>query len=296
METKKMTKARLSRRRFLSVCAMAGALSSIPWSNALASVPLHRWNGILLGANVSLTLAHPDRGRAHEIFKTCVMEIKRLENIFTLYDSHSELSRLNVNGFLQNPSPEMVDILRLSRTYHNITEGAFDVTVKPLEEGKSPDLVSLDKLHINQKEIRFEKPGMGITLNGIAQGYITDRITDLLKAEGLKNVLVELGEKRAIGLHPSGRPWLLAIQGREESVSLADKALATSASRNADTGKRHIVSPSGGHYACNHNAVSVIADKATMADALSTGFLLLSKEKITSIQKQHPVIHKVYLS
>ena len=128
-----MNKATISRRRFLSVCAMAGVCSALPWVDALATAPLYRWNGILLGANVSLSLAHTDRNKAVEIFEICVTEIKRLENIFTLYDSHSELSRLNTNGLLQNPSSEMVDILEQSKNCYDITEGAFDVTVKPLD-------------------------------------------------------------------------------------------------------------------------------------------------------------------
>lgn len=285
----------LSRRRFLTVCASAGAYAALP-VKALANLPLHRWNGILMGAQVSLSLAHPDRAEANRIFEASVKEIKRLENIFTLYDSHSELSQLNKNAALDLPSHEMVDILEQSRMYHEITDGAFDVTVKPLEEGKPLSLVGMNDLHISQKEIRFKKAGMGITLNGIAQGYITDRITELLKAEGLKNVLVELGEKRAIGTHPSNRPWLLKLQGKQEPVSLVDKALATSASRNGDTGQHHIFTPSNGRYAKNHNVVSVIADNATMADALSTGLLSLSRERINDIKKQQPSISEVFTS
>ena len=286
----------MSRRRFLSVCAVAGTFAALPWANAVAAAPLHRWNGILLGAEVSLTLAHPNRSKAHQIFETCVREIKRLESIFTLYDSHSELSQLNKHGILRGPSSEMVDILEQSRLYNQITDGAFDVTVKPLEDGQSLDLVGMDKLHINQKEIHFEKLAMGVTLNGIAQGYITDRITELLKAEGLKNVLVELGEKRAIGPHPEGRPWSLALQGKQNPISLTNRALATSARKNADTGKHHIFKPSSGHYTEKHEVISVIADSATMADALSTGFMLLSEERIKRIQEQHPNVIKVYRS
>lgn len=286
----------ISRRRFLSVCAAAGAFSAMPWASAMASAPIHRWNGILLGANVSLTLAHPDRKKADEIFKRCVKEIKRLENIFTLYDSHSELSMLNANGVLHNPSSDMVNILEAARIYHYMTDGAFDVTVKPLEDGKPLTLIGMDKIDIGNKSIRFAQTGMGVTLNGIAQGYITDRITALLKNEGMTNVLVELGEKRAIGYHPSNRPWLLAVQGMDDPIPLVDKALATSAARNADTGKYHIFAPSNGDYAQEHNVVSVMADNAAMADALSTGFLSMSEDRIGEIQRHQSSAFKVYLS
>ena len=54
--------------------------------------------------------------------------------------------------------------------------------------------------------IGFRRPGMAVTLNGVAQGYITDRVADLLRVRGFDNVLVELGEIRALGRHPDGRP------------------------------------------------------------------------------------------
>ena len=85
-QEKEITYEKITRRRFLSVCAVAGACSAIPFSTVLASVPLHYWRGILLGAEVSLTLAHPSKQKANKIFQHCVTEIKRLENIFTLYD------------------------------------------------------------------------------------------------------------------------------------------------------------------------------------------------------------------
>lgn len=285
----------ITRRRFLTVCAMAGALSAMPVTTAFTQVPLHHWNGILLGAQVSLTLAHPSKADADKIFDLCVREIKRLENIFTLYDSHSALSQLNANGVLQNPAPEMIDILRQARTYNTMTNGAFDVTVKPLEDGGALDLVGMDKLHIERSAIRFEKPGMAVTLNGIAQGYITDRITELLKSEGLSNVLVELGEKRAIGGHPSGRPWLLSLNNHD-AVPLRDKALATSAAHSPNTGQNHIYVPASGEYADKQNAISVLADNAAMADALSTGFMSLEQRKIQTIEKRYSGLFKSYVN
>ena len=295
MEEKKRMKP-LSRRRFLSVCAMTSSIAALPWSNAIAGVPLHHWHGILLGAHVHLTLAHPRRDKALGIFDRCVQEIKRLENIFTLYDSHSEISQLNKNGYLDDPSPEMLDILIQARRYHTITKGSFDITIKALEEGKSPDLVSMDLVSINKKRIHFEKNGMAVTLNGIAQGYITDKITELLKQEGLTNVLVELGEKRALGYHPDNRPWLVELPAHDTIVPLSNISMATSAYISPDTHKPHIFDPGTGMPVQQHHNVCVIAKTATMADALSTGFVSLNTETIRAIQNNHPDIAQVYCS
>ncbi|MCB1563380.1 MAG: FAD:protein FMN transferase [Alphaproteobacteria bacterium] len=285
------------RRRFLSVCAAAGVFTAMPWSRVLAAAPLHRWHGILLGAQVELTIAHPDTAQAQRLFSLCVREIKRLENIFTLYDSRSELSRLNADGLLASPSPDMYTILQQARLCHTITEGAFDVTVRPLEKQGALDLVGMDKLDISPAAIRFTRPGMGVTLNGIGQGYITDRITALLDREGLVSALVELGEKRAIGMHPDGRPWFLALPDTDRPAPLsAGLALATSAARSPDTGRNHIYVPQSGRFAQAHNSVSVVAESAALADALSTGFMALPLHKVRTIEEQNPQIKATYFS
>jgi thiamine biosynthesis lipoprotein len=131
---------------------------------------------------------------------------------------------------------------------------------------------------------------MAVTLNGIAQGYITDRVTDLLKDAGLKSVLVELGETRATGVHPDGRPWRIGIRNPEvpESLSrvieLSDAAIATSAGMGTafeDTGRHHhLFDPGSGLSAAHYLSVSVRAATATAADALSTTLSALHPERI----------------
>lgn len=284
-----MKNSSFSRRRFLSVCAMSGLCAGLPWFDALASVPLHRWNGILLGAEVHLTLAHPDAAQAKNIFKMCVREIKRLENIFTLYDSRSDLSRLNADGFLDSPAPEMVDLFRQAQMLNALTQGHFDVTVKSLEEGHLKTVPGMDTILLNAQQIKFLKPETCVTFNGIGQGYITDKITDLLKDQGLKNVLVELGETRALGRHPSGRSWMMGLQNGADPIPLGhDKALATSGALNPETGEPHIFNPLTGAYAHTYKTASVVTSTATIADGLSTAFLSMSEAQIVDLLKRQP--------
>lgn len=287
----------LSRRRFLYVCAAAAGLAALPFvpvSLNDRNKGIHYWSGILMGADVQLTLVHPDKAHAQHIFEKAVQEIQLLESIFTLYDSHSQLSLLNRNGVLRDPAPEMIDILNLSAQYHQLTQGAFDITVKSLEDGRSSAYTGMEKLIVEKDVVFFQKKHMAITLNGIAQGYITDAVTAMLRHEGLQNILVELGEKRALGQHPSGRPWTLQLQGTKKAVSLKDTALATSARLNGDTGKPHIYEPSSGLYAEKHDIVSVVAKTAAMADALSTGFMSLDSATIKTIVNNNPEIVSVY--
>ena len=291
-----------TRRRFLSICAMAGAMGAMPWLEAAASVPLHHWNGILLGTNVGFSFAHPDRREAEKLFSLCVRDIQRLESIFTLYDSHSDLSRLNRDGVLDQPPQDLINILEQAKDYHRITGGAFDITVQPLwdlykdlsyppsPQDLKPVLsrIGMDHVSWTKNQIRFDRPGMAITLNGIAQGYITDRITDILKDQGLTSVLVELGEKRSIGPRPDGRPWQLALQSHGtvyDVIDLQDKALATSSGSGLTfgNGAHHIFNPCTGRNPSPEKTLSVVAETATAADALSTGLLCLPQTQAEQI-------------
>src|SRR4029453_9762991 len=78
------------------------------------------------------------------------------------------------------------------------------------------------------------RPGRAISLNGIAQGYISDAIADMLRNEGFESAVVDLGEYRTIGRHPAGRPWRIGIRDGKDSdrinrtIELDDMALAVS--------------------------------------------------------------------
>lgn len=265
------TQTLLTRRHFVRACAASAALISMP---ARAAVPLHPWRGLLFGTEVRMQLASISKQRARKLFSHAIAEAKRLENLFTLYDSHSELSQLNLHGKLTNPSREMVDILTHATHYSAITNGAFNATVNIQKDHIPNAVISMAKLHISAKEIAFAQPRMRLTLNAIAQGYITDKVAELLQHEQVPHALIELGETRAIGTHPTGRSWQVVLRGSGQHVALNNQSLAVSSLISPNTGKRHIVAR-GGEPLNAQNTVAVIADNATKADALATALVAL---------------------
>ena len=139
---------------------------------------------------------------------------------------------------------------------------------------------------------------MQLTLNGIAQGFITDRISDILKQAGYQHVLVELGETRALGSHPEQRPWTIGIQNADNTAAfhdvaeLDDCALATSGSYGSPFSKdgqyHHLIHPQTGRPATRWKSLSDIAPTATQADALSTGLSFASAEQIRKVEHANP--------
>ena len=160
----------------------------------------------------------------------------------------------------------------------------------PSEAALAVTLARVDwrAVELDPAAISFRRPGMAVTLNGVAQGYITDRIADLLRGRGFENVLVELGEVRALGRRPDADPWRAGIADPNDSsavlleLPLVDSALATSGGYGTwfDPGRRHhhLLDPATGRSAARHATVSVTTTRAMVADALSTALTILPTE------------------
>lgn len=275
----------MNRRRFLTVSAAALAFPR----GAAAKAAEARWQGAALGAPASVVLAGIDQAEARPVFARLEMALDRLEGLFSLYRPDSALSRLNRDGRLQAPPPEMLEVLSLAGSLHEGSQGAFDPTVQPLwqalaaggDAGAAQRLVGWDGVRLDAQEIRLARPGMALTLNGIAQGYVTDRIAALLRREGFGDVLVDIGEIVASGAKPGGAVWQAGISdvsGRVlHRMALRDRALATSAPRGTllPGGQSHILGPDGA--APRQSLVSVSAPGAMLADGLSTALCLLDE-------------------
>lgn len=316
-----------TRRRFVSImagCAALSPLASLSEALAAASPPVSVWKGVVMGAQASMTLVHPQREKARALILECTAEIDRLEAILSLYRSDSALSRLNAAGELRDPPSELVELLSFGLALSRVSGGAFDPTVQPLyrlyaDHFAAPDaratgptpqaiaralrVVDYTGVEVNADRIRLPRAGMAITLNGIAQGYVTDRVTDLLRIAGFDDLLVDLGEARVRGHRPDGGAWRAAIadphRPRHTLLELplgkdAGKlpALATSAGAGTPLGPdpriNHLLDPHTGRSANHYLSVSVAAPRATLADGLSTTLSVLAPGRADALLDAYP--------
>jgi thiamine biosynthesis lipoprotein len=278
-----------------------------------------RWQGSALGAQVSIEIYHPDRAEAERLVERCVLDVRRLEQQFSLYLADSAISTLNRTGILVSPDADMVALLKASLHFAALTDGAFDPTVQPLwqlyadhfsserpdPEGPSPQKLAeaLGKvghsgLLVSEDRVALTRRGAAITLNGIAQGYATDRAVERLRRAGLSTTLVNMGEIRAIGTRPEGTPWRVGLADPDrpgvltETIDLVDRAVATSAGagfRFDPKGRfTHLFDPATGRSPSLYSTVSVIAPTAAEADALSTAFSLMALPRIREIVAARP--------
>ena len=273
----------LTRRRFIAISA------ALAPSMALAQTPtLHVETGLALGAKVTLRLQHPE---APQLAALAMAEIRRLERVFSLYLPDSDLVRLNRDGRLPEPPFELLECLAIAGSVHAASEGRFDPTVQPLwraeavareagmpladaDRARAEALIGWTAVRLEPEAITLN-PGMALTLNGIAQGYIADRVAALLAGHGLTRALIDTGEM--VALLEGDWPVQLAAGG---SLTLRNRALATSAPLGMTFGgdgvTSHILDPRSARPVLSPwRTVSISAPSSALADALSTAACLI---------------------
>ena len=296
-----------SRRHVLRILAACAALpiGVMVLSETRGAPQPVVWHGTALGALSSMTLWSVRPEQARRSLQRMHIEVARLERIFSLYHPNSELVRLNRAGRIARPSRDLLKVLDLSRDISDRSRGAFDPTVQPLwrlhasltppgsaQIAAARSLVDFTALDVSNAVIRLGRTGMQLTLNGVAQGYVTDKITDLLRNEGFENAVIELGETRALGQRPAGAPFSIGLLDPAtpsrvmQQVDLSDAALAVSGGyghRLRDGSGHHILDPRTGSSATGLAQVAVIAPTAMLADALSTAIYVAGETRATEL-------------
>lgn len=264
---------------------------------------------IAMGTFVSMTLLHPNRGQAEKAMGLAFHEINRLTGHLNRFDNQTAVGELNKVGYLRDMPPEMREVVAAALHYQRISHGAFDITVKPLmdlfeeklggekqvlptekEIKQALKLVGSHKIHLDGGTIDFQKPGMGITLDGIAKGYVVDRVSQLLTEHKIENHLINAGgDIRTKGAKADNRPWTVAIEDPSKRnnypdiIQMRDGAVATSGNYEIfyDREKmfHHIVDPGSGLSPKLKNSVSVRAETTMAADALSTSLFVMDPDR-----------------
>jgi hypothetical protein len=212
-----------TRRRAITIfaAAAAGAMAGGPARSARAD---YAWRGVAMGADATILFNGIEPEAARAAIAMVEAEIDRLEGALSLYRPDSELCRLNRTGLLLEPSGDLRRAIRIARSISSISDGSFDPTVQPLWEtyvdwftaspgaGLPPDsIIAPARAAVDWRKISLEPdairsgPDQRLTLNGLGQGYVTDRVAELLATQGLKYILVDLGEQRALNTAPKRR-------------------------------------------------------------------------------------------
>ncbi|USN45571.1 MAG: FAD:protein FMN transferase [Candidatus Woesearchaeota archaeon] len=247
----------------------------------------------LFGDVIEITLYDVDAILAELVVADAYVEALRLQKIFNLYDSASELSRLNTTRKL-SCSQELLSVLQYAVTLGVLTDGLYDVSLGQLFLARKTGSAE-PVLHCSYKDISLMGNTVQLThadahidLGSVAKGYIVDQIVSFLKDRGIKSGLVNgRGDVRLFGSHNHS----VAVQhprNPEQIISsfvIHDKAVATSGDYRQFSG-----TPATSHLINNKwfASVSVIAPTLQEADAFATVISVLDAKKTEKLLKERP--------
>jgi thiamine biosynthesis lipoprotein len=301
----------MERRRF-----MAASLGTMVPGPASAADHAPRTTGAALafGTTVSVSVRHADERVARLAIADALAAARQVDRLMSIYDPASEVFRLNRDGFLARPHPHLLAVLRHARALSQLTCGAFDITVQPLwqasrhafeagmlashrERADARALLGWNLVDASPERVVLRKPGMRITLNGLAQGYAADLALRAVLARGVVHALLDTGEFAATG-NAGGRNWQLGVpdpraSGRMAATVRVDgRCVATSGdyetSFSNDRMHHHIFDPATGDSPPELASVTVLAPSGIEADGLSTAFMVLGSRGAHALAARLP--------
>ncbi len=264
-----------------------------------------------LGTVISITLYD---NVTEEVFEKVFTKLKEIEDKMTINAENSEVIEINKNAGKDyvKVSDDTYYVINKGKYYSELSNGRFNISIGPLvklwnigsidarvpsdsEINEKLDVINYKDVLLNESEksVKLNKEGMILDLGGIAKGYGADVVVELLKDNGIKYGIVNLGGNvYTFGSKPNGDPWKIGIQGPFKDrgdyvgiVEIIDKTVVTSGIYERyfeEDGKlyHHILDPETGYPVENNLAsVSIITDSSIDADSLSTAAFSLGLEK-----------------
>lgn len=307
----------MRRRQLLRVALGLGMAGAMARAGAATGLRWQRRALVGFGTTLSVEAGHADESRLTLALDAAVATLQRIEAQMSLFREDSALSRLNRDGRLASAPPELFDLLGIARDVARRSDGAFDPTVQPLwlafagaqAQGRlpTPNEVDAARRRTGWRDlvlaadggVRLRRAGMGVTLNGIAQGFAADRVRAVLRGHGIAHALVDAGEYAMAGRNPRGGRWTLGIadphvEGRLIARLFADgRCVATSGDDetvfSADRRHHHIFDPHTGWSPPGLSGVTVAAPTGALADALTKVFFVAGPERAVAVARRWQV-------
>lgn len=264
----------------------------------------------LLGTMINLKIWGGD---GEEAIEEAIDKLNYIEDNMSAFKENSDIGKINSSkGETVLVSKDSFDLIRKTIEYSDITEGAFDPTIRPLVKlwgiGAKDDYIPekneiIEELklvnykdiqfNINNRSIRLKNKKQSIDLGGIAKGYAADEVKSIFTKNGIKSAIIDLGGNVFVmGNKIDNTPWNVGVQdpykNRGEYVGylkLKDKSIVTSGYYEKYFEKdgecfHHIIDPKTG-YPSDSIIVSatIVSDKSIDGDGLSTGIYILGVDK-----------------
>ncbi|MCJ7806719.1 MAG: FAD:protein FMN transferase [Clostridia bacterium] len=258
-----------------------------------------------------------------------VHEMERLEALFSRSIAGSDVSLINDSAGLRpvRVDSEVLYVTERAVIYAGLSEGAFDPTIAPLidlwgflgqnyrvptavERIKSLPLVDYTLIEVDEKQttVYLQHQGMSLDLGGIAKGFIVDQALQVLMTAGVEHAFINAGgDIGLIGSKPDGSPWRIGVRHPrdEEKIIAVLPAIGGAVVTSGDYQRvfeeegvsyHHILDPETGLPARELISVTIIAQTAIEADALSTAVFVLGSARGMALIEQLPGVEGILIT
>ena len=305
---------------------VAGGCSSEPDARAIV---LAQRSYPSMGSELQLSAWTADEKRAVEMFDQVHREFDRLENLLSVWKDGSDVVRINNSAGIApvKVDRDTIEVLRVARDAGDITGGKFDITFGALsdiwrfdhdQDNVIPErrLIEPRLKHIDYRAVEIDstagtafinRPNVRIHLGGIGKGFAIDRAVAMFKARGLTDFMIKFGGDLYVAGSNRGRPWQLAIAdpraGHDPfaTVQMTDGTFSTSGDYERffmKDGRRyhHLIDPDSGEPARGCRSVTIVTNRAVMADVLSTGVFIMGPDDGMKLIESLPDVEGVVVT
>jgi thiamine biosynthesis lipoprotein len=286
---------------------------------------------VTMGSELRLTAWTSDETTALAAFDAVFAEFDRLDKLLSVWKEGSDVLRINAAAG-DHPVPvsaDTRDVLVAAHQLSDITGGTFDVTFGALsglwkfdhdQDNQIPDPVVVERQRrlVNYRDLVVDqhagtaflkKKGMRVHLGGIGKGFAIDRSNEIMRSRGVTNYMIQAGGDLFVAGLRGDRPWRLAIRdprGSKERIfatlELTNGTFSTSGDYERffmKDGHRyhHIIDPATGNPAQNGcRSVTIVTNRATVAEGVSKGAFILGPEKGMELIERLPDVEGVIVS
>ena len=284
-------------------------------------------DGTMLGT--TLHVVADVKGVSRQRLYAAVMELDReAKASMSIYDSTSLVSRLNRNE-TDSVDRHIAFNLHLADSIGALSDGRYDVTVKPLveawgfagrERADNPNVDSIlafvgrEKVRVEGGRLVKDDPRVQLDFNSVAKGYTVDLLAALVEKYGAENYIVDIGgEVRCRGLNRQGRAWRIGVETPfdgnmsdgeylQKRIQMTGGGLATSGNYRRfyldGEGNKvaHTIDPRTGRSALSRLlSVTVAAPTCAEADALGTMFLAMGADDALAAVERMPGVKAYFI-
>lgn len=283
----------------------------------------------LMGNMFTITVVSEDPVFGEENIQIAIVEIQRIEALFTTYNTESQTSLINENAGIQpvKVDKEVFDLIQRSLHISKITQGAFDISYGSIDKSlwnfdktmtqlpsaemalKMVHLINYNNIILDPENqtVFLKEIGMRIGFGGIGKGYAAEMAKKLLVKNGVKSGIINAsGDLTAWGFQPNGKPWTIGIanpnvpENAFSYLEISNKAIATSGNYEKFVtikGKKysHTIDPKTGLPITGIKSVTVISNNAEFADAMATPIAVMGIENGLFLINQLPDLYCIII-